>query len=135
MKYLRNKNQPDPLSFLICSNKYPLCLQVFLHHIATFLLYSFSLTFLYLYVCFACWALINLTLYGPYIVIYLRNKNQPDALYLFIYWNKLRKKVHLVGSYYENGLESFNNIVRIQTYAFEASLSRTSEYKIPQSVA
>ena len=30
------------------------------------------------------------------------NKNQPDALYFLICWNKLRKKVNLVSSYYAN---------------------------------
>ena len=92
--------------------------------------------FLCLYVCFACWALINLTLYGPRIVLYLCSNDQPtmictlivlaasqhgcminaiDCMYSklpavdeqLIYskhvedidWNKLRKKVYLVGSY------------------------------------
>ena len=63
------------------------CLHDLLYHIAALFLYSFSLMFLYLYVCFACWALINLTLYGLCIMIYLCNKNQPDALSFLIYFN------------------------------------------------
>ena len=44
-------------------------------------LYTISLhsTFIYLFFIWVAVS-VNLTLYGPYIVIYLRTKNQPDAL-------------------------------------------------------
>jgi len=50
-------------------------------------LYSFSLVFLYWYVCFACLAMTNLTFRGPCIVIYSYSNC---------------KIVHLVGFYYKN---------------------------------
>ena len=80
----------NQINFL--SNLFQLLFSViFCYHIAALLLYSFSLMFLYLYVCFACWALINLILYGPCIVIYLRNKNQPNALSFLIYFTNINR--------------------------------------------
>ena len=54
--------------------------------------------FLHLYLCFAIWALKNLTLCVSYIVIYLCSKNQPDAL---PYANTSRCPVHIMSNEYK----------------------------------
>jgi hypothetical protein len=40
----------------------------------------------YIDVCFACWALTNMTFRGPCIVIYSYNKSQRDVLFLNFIW-------------------------------------------------
>jgi len=54
-------------------------LHVLLYHIAVLAFYSFSLVFLYRYICFACWTLANFTFSGPCYMMHICDKDQPDA--------------------------------------------------------
>ena len=68
------------------------CLHVLLYRIASLVLYTFSLTYLYWSFCVACWALTNVTFCGPCIVIYLRNKDQKIHCSFLIYFSNLFTK-------------------------------------------
>ena len=61
------------------------CLHVLLYQIAVLHLHSFSMVFLYLFISFACWAVVNLTLYVLCIVINYINKPTRYTFYVSLY--------------------------------------------------
>jgi hypothetical protein len=65
----RSKKQNTYIYIVSC-----FCLRVLLYCIAALVLYSFSLMFLYWYVCFPCWPLTIFTFPGPCVLKHLPNK-------------------------------------------------------------
>jgi len=69
------------LNFILVKISSCSSLHILLYHIATLVLYSFSLMFLHSCVTFACWALTNFIFRGMCIVI-SNNEHHRDALFL-----------------------------------------------------
>ena len=117
--YLRNMNQTDPLSFLIYSIKYPLHVsnRLTIHNQEAVYCTCNRVYGIYrASTLTSCWHDHTLIVFTAsqrgrtiHIVYCIYSKLPPEDEYLIsskhvenIYWNKLRKKVDLVGSYYTN---------------------------------